>query len=241
MNTLRRLIFREVAWAVAYVTLGFWALFFLFDLIDELRWVRSGPGGYTMAHALLSVGLRLPNYLYELLPITVLIGTIYVMAGLANSSEFTIMRTSGMGPGRALRTLLALGGMFVVITFALGDYVVPLADRAGQLLRARQLGQLTSGATGGWLKEHRDGHALAVNVRALGPEGQLRDIRPAPGGAHFSLRISGVDQRLSAPKRPRRSGFRTRYRPARPFCPAARGRQPLPAGTHPAWENAGGR
>ena len=137
MNTLRRLIFREVAWAVAYVTLGFWALFFLFDLIDELRWVRSGPGGYTMAHALLSVGLRLPNYLYELLPITVLIGTIYVMAGLANSSEFTIMRTSGMGPGRALRTLLALGGMFVVITFALGDYVVPLADRAGQLLRAR--------------------------------------------------------------------------------------------------------
>lgn len=57
--------------------------FFLFDLIDELRWVRSGPGGYTMAHALLSVGLRLPNYLYELLPITVLIGTIYVMAGLA--------------------------------------------------------------------------------------------------------------------------------------------------------------
>ena len=177
MNTLRRLIFREVAWAVAYVTLGFWALFFLFDLIDELRWVRSGPGGYTMAHALLSVGLRLPNYLYELLPITVLIGTIYVMAGLANSSEFTIMRTSGMGPGRALRTLLALGGMFVVITFALGDYVVPLADRAGQLLRARQLGQLTSGATGGWLKEHRDGHALAVNVRALGPEGQLRDIR----------------------------------------------------------------
>ena len=56
MNTLRRLIFREVAWAVAYVTLGFWALFFLFDLIDELRWVRSGPGGYTMAHALLSAG-----------------------------------------------------------------------------------------------------------------------------------------------------------------------------------------
>ena len=44
------------------------------------------------------------------------------MARLAQSSEFTIMRTSGMGPWRALRTLLTLGGVFVLLTF-----LVPIA------------------------------------------------------------------------------------------------------------------
>ena len=178
MKILRRLIYREASLAVAYVTVAFLALFFFFDMIDELRWVSREPGGYQLSHALLTVVLRLPNYLYELLPITVLIGTIYVMASLAQTSEFTIMRTSGMGPGRALRTLLVLGCAFVALTFTMGDYVAPMADRAGQMLKARYLGQLTTGATGGWLKERKDdGHSLAVNVRALGPDGQMIGIR----------------------------------------------------------------
>lgn len=78
--------------------------------MDELRWVgRTGAEGYQLSHAFLFVVLSIPSHLYELLPITVLIGTIFVMARLAQSSEFTIMRTSGMGPWRALRTLVALG------------------------------------------------------------------------------------------------------------------------------------
>jgi lipopolysaccharide export system permease protein len=43
------------------------------------------------------------------MPITVLIGCIFVMARMAQSSEFTILRTSGMGPGLALRHLMFLG------------------------------------------------------------------------------------------------------------------------------------
>ena len=44
----------------------------------------------------------MPGHLYELAPIAVLIGTIYALARLAQSSEFTILRTGGLGPGRAL-------------------------------------------------------------------------------------------------------------------------------------------
>ncbi|MFX9532796.1 LptF/LptG family permease, partial [Acinetobacter baumannii] len=85
-----------------------------------------------------------------------LIGTIFVMARLAQSSEFTIMRTSGMGPWRALRTMLSLGCVFVLLTFAVGDYIAPLTDRAAQLVKVRYLGKLTTGATGAWLKERQD-------------------------------------------------------------------------------------
>ena len=178
MKTMRRLIHREALYAVAFVTAGFLALFFFFDLVDELRSVgRRGPEGYQLSHAFLFVVLSIPSHLYELLPITVLIGTIFVMARLAQSSEFTIMRTSGMGPWQALRTLLALGGFFVLLTFAVGDYIAPATDRAAQLVKAKYLGRLTTGATGAWLKERQDDRSYAVNVRALTPNGGMQDVR----------------------------------------------------------------
>lgn len=178
MKVLRRYVYREALSAVTFVTVGFLALFFFFDLIDELRWVgRPGFEGYKLTHALMHVGLSIPSHLYELLPITVLIGTIFVMARLAQSSEFTIMRTSGMGPGRALRTLLGLGALFVAVTFGVGDYAAPAADRAAQLIKAHRMGKLTSGATGAWLKERQGEQSFAVNVRAITPDGGLLDIR----------------------------------------------------------------
>lgn len=178
MKTLRWLIHRQALSAVAFVTLGFLALFFFFDFVDELRWVgRGGEQGYQLSHALLFVALGIPTHLYELLPITVLIGTIYVMAKLAQSSEFTIMRTSGLGPWRALRTLLSMGVFFALLTFAVGDYLAPLGDRAAQMVKARFLGRLTTGATGAWLKERQGDHSFAVNVRALTPDGQPLGVR----------------------------------------------------------------
>lgn len=178
MKTLSRLIYREALSAVAWVTAGFLALFLFFDLVDELRSVaRAGDDAYPLSHALLFVVASLPSHLYELLPITALIGTIFVMARLAQSSEFTIMRTSGMGPWQALRTLLTLGGLLALLTFAIGDYLAPMADRVAQLVKARQLGLLSAGATGAWLKERQGAHSYAVNVRALTPEGAMRGLR----------------------------------------------------------------
>lgn len=99
MNTLRRLIYGEVLYAVAFVTLGFLSLFFFFDFVEEIQAVgRYSEAGYRLVHALTFVALMIPSHLYELLPIAVLIGTIFVMARLAQSSEFTILRTSGLGP-----------------------------------------------------------------------------------------------------------------------------------------------
>lgn len=178
MKVLRKLLYRDIVAAVGYVTLAFLALFFFFDLVDELRWVgRMGSEGYTITHALLFVSLRIPSHLYELAPITVLIGTIYVMARFAQSSEFTIMRTSGMGPWLALRTLLVLGLGFVVFTFATGDYLAPAAENVGQKLRAAQMGQLSSGATGAWLKERQADHSIAINVRAIKGPGDFVNVR----------------------------------------------------------------
>lgn len=178
MKTIRKLFYREVILAVTMVTLGFVALFFFFDFVQELQSVgRISASGYKIPQALIYVALLAPSHVYELLPITVLIGTIFVMARFAQSSEFTILRTSGLGPWRALRTLLALGMGFVVFTFAVGDYVAPLADKTAQLLKAEFQGKVTVGKTGAWLKEKQAYGHYAVNVGSLASDASMKDVR----------------------------------------------------------------
>jgi lipopolysaccharide export system permease protein len=183
MKTIRKLIYTEVVTSILLVALGFLALFSLFDLIDELQNVgqKSMLGGvqqvYLIRHAFVYVGLLWPNHIYELMPISVLIGTILVMARMAQSSEFTILRTSGLDPWRALKLLLTLGSIFAVLSFVVGDYLAPVADRGAQLLKARYQGRITLGQTGAWLKEKQPYNNYVVNVRALSADNEMQGIR----------------------------------------------------------------
>ena len=183
MKTIRRLIYGEVLAAIALVALGFLALFFFFDLVDELQYLGKNNGlstatdTYQIRHALLYVGLLVPNHLYELLPISVLIGTIFVMARLAQSSEYTILRTSGLGPWRALKLLLVLGSFFVMFSFVVGEYVAPASERGAQLLKARYQNKITVGQTGAWLKEKQTYNTYVVNVKALSPDNEMQGLQ----------------------------------------------------------------
>jgi lipopolysaccharide export system permease protein len=187
MKTVRNLLYRDVLWSVFFVTIFFVALFFFIDFVDEMS--RVGRNGYTMGAAALAVLLAQPGHIYELFPIAVLIGTIYSMARLAQSSEFTILRTAGLGPGRALSLLGVIGLLFAVLTFGLGEYVTPHSEQAAGFLKARFGMGLAIGRTGAWLKERRaepDGErSITVNVRGVGKAGDLTGVRifeMDPGG-----------------------------------------------------------
>jgi lipopolysaccharide export system permease protein len=178
MRTVRRFIYSQVLQATAFVALAFVLLFLFFDLIDQLENVRNfGARGYSFGYALLYIALQTPARLYELLPIAVLIGTIYVMAKLAQNSEFTILRTSGLNPLRALRMLLLLGFGFSLLTFALGDYVAPATSRIAQAFQARFTGDFTVGRTGAWMRDRQQGRNFSVNVGALTLEGRMNQVR----------------------------------------------------------------
>ena len=153
MKTVRRLLYRDIVWSVVFVALAFLSLFFFIDFVDELE--NVGRNGYTLGQAVLRGLLEQPGHFYELFPIAVLIGTIYSMARLAQSSEFTILRTGGLGPGRALRLLAWPGIVFALLTFVVGDYIAPIAERQGLALQASVRGGLSLGRGGAWLKERR--------------------------------------------------------------------------------------
>jgi lipopolysaccharide export system permease protein len=179
MRTVRRLLYRDVIWSVVFVAIAFLSLFFFIDFLEELE--NVGRQGYTVWFAVLSALLELPGRFYELFPIAVLIGSIYAMARLAQSSEFTILRTGGLGPGRALQLLLTLGVAMAVITYLVGEYVAPLGEQQASSLKARLRGGQALGRTGAWLKERRgegaEERSLSINVQGTDAKGEMRGIR----------------------------------------------------------------
>ena len=167
MKTVRRLLYRDIGWSVVFVAVAFLSLFFFIDFVDELDSV--GRNGYTLGHAMARGVLAVPGHFYELFPIAVLIGTIYAMARLAQSSEFTILRTAGLGPGRALGLLALPGLVFALLTFVVGDYVAPYTERQAVALKAGARGGLSFGSGGAWMKERRAATGSATSSGAAGP------------------------------------------------------------------------
>ncbi len=179
MRTVRRLFYRDIVSAVMFVALSFLSLFFFIDFVDELG--NIGTRGYTALHAALYSLLEMPGHLYELAPIAVLIGTIYALARLAQSSEFTILRTGGLGPGRALALLASLGLLFALVTYLVGDYLAPLSERRASELQASAKGGVRIGRSGAWLKDRRltpaGERSYSINVGSSGPDATLQDVR----------------------------------------------------------------
>ncbi|MEO6363578.1 MAG: LPS export ABC transporter permease LptG [Caldimonas sp.] len=179
MKTVRRLFHADIATAVAFVGVAFLALFFFIDFVDELGSV--GQRGYTALHAAAYCLLLAPGHLYELMPIAVLIGTIFALARLAQSSQYTILRTGGLGPARALWLLTTLALIFALFTFAIGDYLAPIAERVASQLRAGFSGSLKLGRSGAWIKEHASTpggeRTYSINVGSAEGGTLLRDVR----------------------------------------------------------------
>jgi lipopolysaccharide export system permease protein len=172
-RTLNRYLAREIIAAVGLVLAGFLGLFAFFDLLAELRDI--GHGNYDLQQAFAFVLLSSPTHAYELFPVAVLISTLYVLAHLANNSEFTVMRGSGMSPSQAAWMLLKVGILFAAATFAIGEWVAPAAEEAAQQLRIRAMsaGLHQDLHSGLWFRDE----GAFVNVREAREAEHLKGVR----------------------------------------------------------------
>ena len=171
--TLRRYLAREIYGSILFVSVAFLALFAFFDLINELGSI--GNGNYRLQHAMVFVLLSSPSHVYELAPIAVLIGTLYALSRLAASSEYTVMRGSGLSPGNIAGLLCRSGIVLVLITFMFGELVTPSAERAAHemKLRATSAGLAQEFRSGLWVKDE----LRFVNVREVLPDATLSGVR----------------------------------------------------------------
>lgn len=171
--TLECYLARQIYGAVAFVLAGFLGLFAFFDLIGELK--DLGTGSYHLREIFTVVAFWVPGHAYELLPVAVLIGTLYVLAHLASNSEYTVMRASGLSPARATLALAKAGVAFAVLTFAIGEWIAPRTEEAAQQARMRALHSLIGQGleTGLWFK---DGLSF-INVREARAAQALDGVR----------------------------------------------------------------
>ncbi|MDR2001084.1 MAG: LPS export ABC transporter permease LptG, partial [Zoogloeaceae bacterium] len=105
----------------------------------------------------------------------VLIGTLYALTLLARHSEITVLRASGLSTGRMLLALAKIGAAFIVLTFLIGEFAAPLAERMAQQLRLRAMSSVVGQEfrTGLWVK---DEYAF-VNAADVLPDTSLRGVR----------------------------------------------------------------
>lgn len=172
MKVLNGYMRREILAATGVVMLAFLALFTFFDFLAELEDI--GRAGYRLKHALIYVMLGIPSRAYEVMPIAVLIGTLYALTSLARTSELIVMRTSGVSTRRMMASLMTTGLIFVGTTYVLGEFIAPPLDRIAQKWRLRGINAAVPQElrTGLWV---RDGK-LFVNVQRAQPEGALEGV-----------------------------------------------------------------
>ncbi|KRB89042.1 LPS export ABC transporter permease LptG [Noviherbaspirillum sp. Root189] len=185
MKVLHRYVAREIIGAVIFALVAFLALFAFFDLIGELPQV--GRGNYQLQHAFLYVTMGLPGYVYDLMPIAALIGSIYTLAQLAARSEFTIMRASGLSTGMASWMLARVGIVLVIVTFLFGEFIAPTTSAMAEKWKLQAQGASVSQEfrTGLWTKDVIRQNGLTgetigtrfLNVKDVTPAGRLQNVK----------------------------------------------------------------
>jgi lipopolysaccharide export system permease protein len=137
---------------------GFAALLQLLDLLDNAT-EALGRGG------LLAVGryalLRLPSTINQLVPISVLLGALATLIGLANHNEIVAMKASGLSLYRILAALVPVTAVVAALHFAMGDQVAPRTERhfqdwwAATPSRGAAKAQGAEPAAPLWMRDHR--------------------------------------------------------------------------------------
>ena len=183
-RTLERYLARQIYTSVGFVLFGFLGLFAFFDLIRELA--DLGKVDYNLRQVFTFVLLSVPTHAYELFPVVVLIGTLYVMAHLASNSEYTVMRASGLSPRRAGLTLVKIGLPFVVLTFVIGEWVAPWSEEQAQKVKIRAMSSMIGQDldSGLWFKDE----GSFINVREARQTNQLGGIRIYDFDPEYRLR-----------------------------------------------------
>ena len=185
MTIISRYLSRELVISILLVTLALLSMFFFIDLIQQLD--SFGKGAYGIGKMLLFVLLSAPGHVYEIIPMAVLIGTLYTLGQFSRYSEMVILRVSGISMLSLGLILLRVGLVFTLLTFLVGELVTPLSERSAQRMRIMATDSVvaTDFRSGLWAK---DGNSF-VNIEDVLPDSKLLNVHIYEFDQNFHLRV----------------------------------------------------
>ena len=125
MTLLSQYLMRTILASTALVLVVLLAIAGLFEFIGELDDIL---GDYQTAQVIMYTALRLPNLAFEMLPVAVLIGSLLGLGALAGNSEIIVMRSAGLSISRLAGMVALSGGVLLVITALVGEFIGPSLD-----------------------------------------------------------------------------------------------------------------
>ncbi|KFE35020.1 LPS export ABC transporter permease LptG [Thioclava atlantica] len=92
------------------VAASFWGILFLIDIVEEIR--HFAGDGLSLAQIGVLAALKIPETLYHILPLIVMLSAVALFIALARSSELVVIRAAGRS---ALRMLVAPMGVALIL------------------------------------------------------------------------------------------------------------------------------
>jgi lipopolysaccharide export system permease protein len=164
--TLSLYIARRFLWTITRVFLVFFGILMLIDMIEQLR--RFSGAGIGLAEAARLSLLNVPETLYRILPLIVIMGAIANFLGLARSSELVVVRAAGRSGLRFLLTPLFVAITIGLVAVALFNPLVAATSKAYDVQRSvlSQGGRsvLSVADTGLWLRQGSDSGQTVIQA-----------------------------------------------------------------------------
>jgi lipopolysaccharide export system permease protein len=141
---------KTISLVTLLVLFGLVGIITLFSFMAEMENMK---GGYTVAEAWSYILFTTPRRFYDLIPFCCLIGCLLGLGLLSSNSELIVMRASGVSVLR-----ISAGAMIPVLGLALiglavGEFVIPDAERKAQLDRENARQNRITSEFGFWYRE----------------------------------------------------------------------------------------
>ena len=172
MSVLTSYIVREVLKGSAVALVLLLTLFNLFTFSDELK--DLGTGRYGLKEIFLYLTLTSPRVVYELIPSSALLGSLFVVGAMSNNREIVAMRAAGLSVFWVIKSVMWAGVILSLISVFIGEFVAPEAERKAQLIKttAQNNEVVMESKYGLWLREANK----FINVRKIEKKGKLSKI-----------------------------------------------------------------
>ena len=171
MNVLTLYIGKELLKGSLLTLLILLTIFNFFTLADELKDLK---GDYGLQQVFYYVGLTSPTVLYQLVPASALIGSLFVLGTMGNNRELVAMQAAGLSVLGIIKAVLLSGLVLVIFSLLVGEFIAPICEKFAQKIKMDALEEnvVTNTKYGIWLREGAD----FINVRHAEDDGQLADI-----------------------------------------------------------------
>ncbi len=132
-SILSRYVIKAVLGNTALVMLVLLALSGLYLFITQQD--EIGIGNYSVENAFMYVGLNLPKYAFDMLPIAALIGALLALGNLARTLELVVVRAAGVSTMRIAVWTAGAGLILMVITALIGEVIAPPMEQYGRQMK----------------------------------------------------------------------------------------------------------